>query len=295
MSAMFAERRDGAERTRLPPVTRWILTLTIAVFVLQLLFDTHPYRTMSDWFGLNLHDLQRGHVWQLVTYMFLHRGFLHILLNMLVVFMFGRELERILGARRFVWLYLGSGIMGGLGWLLMSEGSYCIGASGGVFGLIGMFAALFPNRPITLLLFFLFPVTLKARTMAFGLGVVSFGLMFWGGNIAHSAHLAGGLAGYWFGYQLLRQARTGRNGRLRRSLADVVGGALRVARRRPRLEGHWNVPSDQEMDLPPTPEAIDGLLDKILTHGVGSLTYEERHTLERASAELGREGEGEGK
>ena len=113
--------------------------------------------------------------------------------------------------------------------------------------------------------------------------------MFWGGNIAHSAHLAGGLAGYMFGHQLLRQARTGHNGRLRRSLADVVGGALRVARRRPRLEVSWNVPSDQETDLPPTPEAIDRLLDKILAHGVGSLTSEERRTLERASAEMGRD------
>lgn len=290
MISMHAEDIGRGERTRLPPVTRWVLMLTIAVFVLQMIFDRYPQRAMSQGFGLSLHDLKQGYVWQLVTYMFLHRGFLHILLNMLVVYMFGRELERILGARRFVWLYLGSGIMGGLGWLLMSDGSYCIGASGGVFGLIGMFAALFPNRPITLLLFFLIPVTLKARTLALWLGVVSFGLMFWGGNIAHSAHLAGGLAGYWFGHQLLRQARSGRNGRLRRSLADVVGGALRVARRRPRLEVSWNVPSDQETDVPPTPEAIDHLLDKILAHGVGSLTSEERRTLERASAELGREG-----
>jgi len=227
-----------------------------------------------------------GMLWQPVTYMLLHGSILHILLNLLVVFMFGRELERILGARRFLLLYIGSGVIGGLGWVMMSGRGYCIGASGGVFGLIGMYAALFPNRPITLLLFFVLPITLRARLLAMILAGVSVVMMFGDGNVAHSAHLAGGLAGYWFGAQLLRQARRGSNRRLRKSLADVVGGAMRAARLRPRLRVEYHVPTDEVEAVAPSMAEVDRLLDKILRHGVGSLTLSERRTLEWASEQL---------
>ncbi len=271
----------------MPPATRMVLWVTVAAFVLQIVFDNITRGGFTYLFALRRSGLTAGMIWQPVTYMLLHGGLLHILLNMLIVFMFGRELERILGVRRFLLLYIGSGVIGGLGWVLMSGRGYCIGASGGVFGLIGTYAALFPNRPITLLLFFVLPVTMRARMLALILAGVSLVLMFGDGNVAHSAHLAGGLAGYWFGAQLLRQARAGANRRLRRSLADVVGGAMRNARLRPRLTVQYHVPEDEGGDDMVSMEEIDGLLDKILSHGVGSLTAHERRVLERASKELG--------
>jgi len=283
---MYEESTVVIGQRPLPPATRMVLWVTVAAFALQMIIDNITRGGFTYLFALRFSGLMAGMVWQPVTYMLLHGGFLHILLNMLVVFMFGRELERILGVRRFLLLYIGSGVIGGLGWILMSGQGYCIGASGGVFGLIGMYAALFPNRPITLLLFFVLPVTMRARVLAMILAAVSLVLMFGDGNVAHAAHLAGGLAGYWFGAQLLRQARTGANGRLRRSLADVVGGAMRNARLRPRLTVEYHVPEDESEDDAVSMEEIDGLLDKILSHGVGSLSSRERRLLERASKEL---------
>jgi membrane associated rhomboid family serine protease len=284
--AMLWDNVADVGRRRLPPATRVVLWGTVAAFVLQVVLNSATRGYVTYLFALSHRGLKAGMLWQPVTYMLLHGNFLHILLNLLVIFMFGRELEKILGVRKFLLLYIGSGIVGGLGWLLMSERGYCIGASGGVFGLIGMYAALFPNRPITLLLFFIIPITLRARVLAMGLAAVSFVMMFRDGSVAHSAHLAGGLAGYWFGAQLLRQARTGTNGRLRRSLADVVGGAMRRARLRPRLTVQYHVPTDADEDESSSMEDIDRLLDKILMHGVGSLTSRERRILERASEEL---------
>ncbi len=274
------------ERRRLPPVTRLVLWVTVATFVLQLVLGARGSAVLVEWFALSRQGLAAGRLWQPLTYMLLHGNWVHILLNMLVVFMFGRELEQLLGTRRFLILYVGSGVIGGLGWVLLTGRGYCIGASGGVFGLIGMYAALFPNRPITLLLFFIFPITMRARVLAMLLAGMSLLMMFREGNVAHSAHLAGGLAGYWFGMQLLRQARAGVNGRLRRSLADVLGWGMRQARMRPHLRVAYHVPPDEVEDPGPTMAEIDRLLDKILQHGVGSLTGSERRTLERASEEL---------
>lgn len=277
---------DKPRRRLLPPATRMVLWVTVAAFALQHFFAAGTHSGLTALFALSRRGLLAGMIWQPVTYMLLHGRLLHILLNMLVVFMFGRELERILGARRFLLLYIGSGVIGGLGWVLLTGRGYCIGASGGVFGLIGTYAALFPNRPITLLLFFIFPITLRARVLALILGVISLIQMFGDGNVAHAAHLAGGLAGYWFGKDLLRQARTGANHRLRRSLADVLGGALRRARLRPRLGGEDDEPAEFIEPEPPTMEEIDRLLDKILHEGVGRLSARERRVLERASEEL---------
>ncbi len=263
-----------------------VLWVTIGVFALQIIFDSITRGGFVYLFALRRSGLMSGMIWQPVTYMLLHGNWLHILLNMLVVFMFGRELERILGVRRFLLLYIGSGIMGGLGWIMMSGSGYCIGASGGVFGLIGMYAALFPNRAITLLLFFVFPVSMRARTLAVILAAISLVLMFDDGNVAHSAHLAGGLAGYLFGAHLLRRARSGGNRGLRRSLANVVGGAMRHARLRPRLTVEYPAPTDDMKDEAIDMEEIDRLLDKILLHGAGSLSTRERRILERASQEL---------
>jgi len=283
---MYGDQVFESQRQRLPPATRTVLWGTAAAFALQMILDNLTRGGFTYLFALRRSGLMSGMVWQPVTYMLLHGSFLHILLNMLVVFMFGRELERILGVRRFVLLYIGSGIIGGLGWILMSGRGYCIGASGGVFGLIGLYAALFPNRPITLLLFFVIPITLRARVLAMILAAISLILMFGDGNVAHSAHLAGGLAGYWFGAHLLRQARSGTNRRLRVSLANVVGGAMRAARLRPRLRVEYHVPTDEIEDDTPSMTEVNRLLDKILQHGAGSLTLRERRVLERASEEL---------
>ena len=187
-------------------------------------------------FGLNWPLLARGFLWQLVTYMFLHASWAHLGLNMLTVLLFGSGLEYEIGGRRFWWLFLIGGAVGGIGWLAVSaalpvlppmevltrwmpqavrhwldaggaegrslDSALCIGASGGVFALIGAYAALFPQRVVYVLLI-VFPVKLKARSLAWLLVALTVGeAVFVQSQVAYAAHLSGCLAGYLYGRRL---------------------------------------------------------------------------------------------
>ncbi len=187
-------------------------------------------------FGLNWPLLSRGFFWQLITYMFLHASWAHLGLNMLTVLLFGSGLESEIGGRRFWRVFLTGGVIGGVGWLLMTallpylptmvtltcwmpqavrhwldaggtggrtlDSALCIGASGGVFALIGAYAALFPHRLVYVLLVFI-PVKLKARSLAWLLGVLTVAeAVFVQSQVAYAAHVAGCLAGYLYGMRL---------------------------------------------------------------------------------------------
>ncbi len=169
-------------------------------------------------FGLAWPLLSHGFFWQPLTYMFLHEGWWHLGLNMLTVLLFGSGLEQEIGGRRFWRVFLAGGVVGGIGWLAATaalpylpaalsagrhtlDNSMCIGASGGVFALIGAYAALFPQREVMLLL--PFPVRMRARTLALLLGIVTVAeAALLHSQVAYAAHLAGGAAGYFLGKRL---------------------------------------------------------------------------------------------
>ena len=262
---------------------KWLLVITIALFVVQRGIDIRTGRSFTLLFGLSSVGLSKFFLWQLVTYMFLHGGLWHLALNMLLLAILGREMETVLGTKRFLVLYFACGILAGLGWVLLSgfDASLCIGASGAVFGVLGAFAGMYPTRQITLLLFFILPVTMTARTMAAMLGLIAFLSIFLneGTNIAHTAHLAGGIAGYLFGL------RVARRGVARRRSAPAAGWTPTVVGRavRERHERPARFPEPPPSDEPPTQEDVDRLLDKITAQGMNSLSRTEREILERAS------------
>ena len=257
----------------LPPVTRIILMMTVAVYLLQLVSGAFLPFNITEMMILNRDAVAQLQLWRFVTYIFLHGGLFHIFINMFMLVMFGREMEQVLGSKRFLSLYLISGILGGLGWLLVSgnDGGSCLGASGAVLGVLGAFGAIFPNRKITLLVFLVLPVTMTARTLVIGLGIISiFPMMGRGGsNIAHAAHLFGGVAGYLYG----------------RRLRLMPGGWKSPER---RVDTRWRrkniriIPNDSFGDAPSDGE-VDDLLDKITEKGLGSLSKKEREILESAS------------
>ncbi|MBU4248525.1 MAG: rhomboid family intramembrane serine protease [Verrucomicrobia bacterium] len=273
----------------LTPAVRFFLIFTGAVFVLQWALQATSSDTFTLMFSLSPVGIRHGFIWQLATYMFLHSGFWHILLNMAGLFFFGPATERAIGMRRFVALYLVSGILGGIGWLLLTgnQAGFCLGASGAVFGVLGAFAALFPDRPITLLVFFVLPVTMRARTMAIGLGLFSLlAMITQPGNIAYSAHLAGGLAGY--GYIQWFFNRRGLSAALWNPRKWFSG----VWRAINDLRWHWyrrkfkvitSPSSGGEEERKPSQEEVDAILEKISKWGVGHLTRQEREILDRAS------------
>ena len=147
--------------------------------------------------------LANGYVWQLLTFQFLHGGSLHLILNCAMLWIFGRPIEDTLGRKTFLKLYFLSGTLGGLAqvgcsWLFPTHFGYgsVVGASAGIFGLIAAFAALNWERPITTLVAFIIPVTMKAKYLILIFGIIGIlGLLEPHSGYAHAAHLAGLVTG----------------------------------------------------------------------------------------------------
>src|SRR5437870_6161872 len=154
--------------------------------------------------------IRRLWIWQPVTYMFLHGGIFHILFNMLALWMFGTELERLWGTRYFLKFYFVTGIGAGLLTILVSLLGFrftnliyvvpTIGASGAIYGLLLAYALYFPDRPIYM--YFLFPVPAKIFVAIMG-AIAFYASLAEAGGVANVTHL-GGLA---VAYAFLKSAR----------------------------------------------------------------------------------------
>ena len=268
------------------PATRFLVVFTVIAFLFQSIFDLMTGYSFTPVFALSWAGIRHLALWQPVTYMFLHGGFWHLFFNMLVLFFLGPETERVLGRRRFIGLYLICGLLGGLGWLLISGAQgYCLGASGAVLGVLAAFAALFPDRPITLLVFFVLPVTMRARTMALALGAITLLMMLsQPGHIAHAAHLVGGLAGWLYVALIFNRRGAAIGWRPRQWWNDL---RWRWERRNfkvvSRLDGMGGEPPDIPPGAPPPAEEVDRILEKISRYGLSALTAAERDVLQHAS------------
>jgi len=143
-----------------------------------------------------------GALWQVVTYMFLHGGISHILINMLSLWMFGTELERTWGTRFFTKFYFVTGVGAAVTSLLLSMfvgdmyDTVTIGASGAIYGLLLGYGMYFPNRSIYL--YFIFPIPAKYFVMIVGAIAFFSALGGPGGGVAHTAHLGGLVVGYLY-------------------------------------------------------------------------------------------------
>jgi len=144
-------------------------------------------------------------VWQLATYMFLHGGIFHIVFNMLALWMFGAELERIWGTRYFLKFYFVTGIGAGIltvvfstlpfGFAQQVQQSIVIGASGAIYGLLLAYALYFPDRPIYM--YFVFPIPAKIFVAIMG-AIAFFSSLSESGGVANATHLGGLLVAYLF-------------------------------------------------------------------------------------------------
>lgn len=253
-------------------MTRGLLMVTVGVYLVQTVLQMAGVDFLTGLLGLSVGGLMQAHIWQLVTYLFLHGGPLHLLMNMLMLYFLGSEIERSLGRVHFLLLYFLSGLLGGLGWALLMwpyEG-VCVGASGAIFGLLGAFATLYPQREVMLLVFFVIPITMRAWVLALVLGAVQFLMMVspYAGGVAYSAHLAGGLAGVVYILTLFRQ--------------DVVGGWWSQGQ---RMANDYQRGRRQAADAEQR-VTLDRLLDKVAQQGLHSLTPGERKELEKASERL---------
>jgi membrane associated rhomboid family serine protease len=176
----------------MPPITRALLLTCVAAFCLNLFLH------LEAWLALWPLTSGRFMPWQLLSYALLHGDMLHLFFNMLGLWMFGSEIERLWGGRRYTHFLLACILAAALVQLAvtMLTGSKVptVGASGALFGLLLAFGMLFPNRTIMPLFP---PIPMKARTFVFVFGGLELTLGFLGGTgIAHFAHL-GGMLGAW--------------------------------------------------------------------------------------------------
>lgn len=278
----------------LPVITLTLIKANIIVFLISLLLRLFRLGVLVDICELSRAGFFSGMIWQPFTYMFLHANLFHIFMNMLLLFFMGPEVERALGARHYLIMYLTAGILGGLGWMLLAENPRipCIGASGAIFGVLAAYATLFPRRRLTLLLFFIFPITLQAWQLVAGLAFIEL-LMITGGaatNIAYAAHLFGCLAGYLYVRALQNQpllpfgpARAARSFRSFRDL-PILGKFRSFLPTLGKFFAGLKYPWGKKKSAAPPQAEVDRILEKIARQGIQSLTRAERETLRRASA-----------
>ena len=186
----------------MPPATRTLLLLNVGLFVAQMLTGPWLVRLFALWppASPNFPGAPSFELWQVLTYGFLHGSLTHLFFNMFALWMFGGEIERLLGTRRFVTYYLVCVVCAAVAQLLV-VGSVdarpvpTVGASGGVFGLLLAFGMAFPQRRI-MLLFPPIPMPAWLFVTLYGALELYLGVTGSGQGVAHFAHLGGMAAGY---------------------------------------------------------------------------------------------------
>jgi membrane associated rhomboid family serine protease len=197
----------------LPPVTLGLIAINVAVFLYELWLGSHSLwkeRAFIVKYALSLDGLQHGYYWKLITFQFLHGGWLHLLINCWSIFIFGPPLEATLGRARLGALYLLGGVAGGALQVIASLlsfdrfGGAVVGASAGVFALVSAFTYIFPEARMTLLLFFVIPLRMTAnRMLTIATVITVIGIVIgiikpnWllGSHVAHAAHMGGLIGG----------------------------------------------------------------------------------------------------
>ena len=289
-----------------------LIVANVAVFLLDMVFGRLPTKI----FMLHPWYVSEWQLWRLLTYQFVHGGFFHLFCNMYGLWIFGRGVEQVLGQRRFLQLYLFSGVVGGGLWLLanwwgdgmmvmmdgagklyqapyanirqineiLSDGGLrlkmvtggCVGASGALFGVMAAAAMAFPDARITMLFP---PVSIRMKTFIWVYALLEVVLAFEGtSNVAHLAHLGGMLGAFIYMRRLWRGDRF--------SLKVWLMGVFGRFRGRHRGRSSMDFPKD---DGWPTSEEVDRVLEKMSSDGFESLTATEREILEKASQRLRRQ------
>lgn len=273
-------------------VLTWILSALVSGFVLQNVFGRwFESNTFERLFALTPGSLNQGYVWTLFSYSLLHAGILHLIFNGLGIFLLGRELVPLLGSRRFLTVYFSSAVLGGLAWLAVHHftgGVALVGASSCGLMLFILFACFYPDREITFLLFFVLPVTIKPKYLAWVLvGIDLLGFLFselpggsFDSGIAYSSHLGGMLTG-WIYFRYFH-ANNGWDRAPSIELPAWLHRRKKPGSATPVYKVNLGKPSDSFR------AEVDRILDKINSQGFGALTEEEKRILDEAKDLLSR-------
>jgi membrane associated rhomboid family serine protease len=264
-----------ASRWSTSSVVTKLIIINVALFVLTFLTgqNGHPeFSRIFLWLAMVSEKVASGQIWRVVTSAYLHFGFMHILFNMYGLWLFGSMLERTIGGRLFFIMYVMSGLVGSLLYLALGftgivETGIAAGASGCVLGTVGACAVMFPNRRLHF--WGLFPVTIRAMGIIYGL-IAAMVILQNGYNAAGEAcHLGGLLFGAWFATQInqswMRKLQGTRGRFSSAGIADVVSTMK------------------SKISRPPDDAEVDRILLKIRERGIQSLSKREKGILADAS------------
>jgi membrane associated rhomboid family serine protease len=262
-------------------------TIIVAFFLQQIDFVYFGGRA-NALLGLSPDGIRHGYIWQFLTFQFLHSGWLHLFFNLFALWSFGRVVEQIIGTRRFLQVYFGAGVIGGILQVILGFidpkiwGGYTVGASAGICGIIAVSTMIDPHSSISF-----WGIPIRAKPFLIGLICFSiFGIVVPFDRSAHAAHLGGIMAGIAFVRWFMNNDWSFPKFRFRprsapRELVSTPAG------------GFWkkskSIPPDE--DIPSgdfISKEVDPILDKIHAHGLQSLTDRERRILEAARAKMSR-------
>lgn len=279
----------------------WLLSGIAAGFILEAVFQRmFASGAFTQWMQLAFPTLSHGCVWQLLTYPFVHplEGILSVLqvaINLLCLHFLGREMETLLGSRRFLVLYFGAVLVAAGCWLAVNfaqPGAALSGTWPAILACLTLYALLNPDQEMRLLVMFV-PVTLRPKYLAWGLlAINTLALLAW--ELRHqplpmgyapSAHLGGMLAGCLYFFLVHRREWRNPDGRTDIELPKWM--------RRARKASPAAAPGKFKVNIaPPSPpdlkSEVDRILDKINSQGFAALSPEEKRLLDDARDQLGR-------
>lgn len=186
-----------------------LITINVALFILFSILISQNILSIENIAIKPSNVLQGKYLWTFLTSMFMHAGFFHLFVNMLSLVFVGPLIEKIIGKKRYLLFYILSGIFAGLFFVLMSLifagdfETYAVGASGALFGLIGLLMVLTPNLPVYLMFI---PIPIKMKYAAPGMLIVLWLISFTESvSIGNTAHLGGLIAGIIYGVYLRKK------------------------------------------------------------------------------------------
>lgn len=297
----------------IPTMTKNLLIVNVLAFIATFVFERSGI-DLTRMLGLHFFLASEFHIYQFITYMFLHGGFTHILFNMFALWMFGSVIERVWGPKKFLFYYICCGVGAGFtqelvqyitysmegiaayqyvnaGGMQMTTDAYInlwttIGASGAVYGILLAFGMIFPNERLFIIPF---PFPIKAKWLIVGyIAIELFSAMSGPGDgVAHMAHLGGML----FGFLLIRywQKHPDSSAGFGRSRGQEFFDNLKrkydARQNQQHMKAEHTSASRRETDEEynarqrKNQEEVDAILDKIRKSGYDSLTKEEKKKL----------------
>lgn len=242
-------------------MTPWVLRLLVANLGIFLLQASTPQIANMLAYAPRL-ALVRP--WTIITYMFLHGGFMHLLFNMIVLYFFGPRIEERLGSRNFAILYLISGVSGAILSTIFAPNAAIIGASAGVFGVMMAFAMFWPREKV--FIWGVLPVEVRVLVLVTTIFALWSGFRGSQGGVADFAHLGGYAGAYLYLKYLERNSGA-------RKFRD------KLAKSQPVMDKHFAA-SLKQVNLQGVHESskedVNRILDKISAEGIASLTLQER-------------------